>query len=125
MDRPRIDPHSRLVLALAGLMGAAGVALGAVAAHLTDSPALSLASSFLLFHAPAVIALCALPYRSRPLQLAAWGLILGATIFCGTLALEALTAIKMRPSPVPLGGSILILSWSLAAVALLRARPVR
>ena len=58
-------PVSRIVatkgcLALivgAGLIGAAGVALAAVAAHKIDSPALVTASSMLMIHAAAVVAI--------------------------------------------------------------------
>ena len=46
----------RLAIVLAGLMGAAGVVLGALAAHQGDTGRLGPASTMLLFHASAVIA---------------------------------------------------------------------
>jgi uncharacterized membrane protein YgdD (TMEM256/DUF423 family) len=65
---PRIS--ARLVPATASLMGAAGVALGALAAHMDGGQNLAVASSFLLFHAPAILAIAALAPRSRPIFMA-------------------------------------------------------
>lgn len=132
IDRPQAVSHprperifGRLVLAAAALMGAAGVALGAAAAHLPAAGNLSIASSFLLFHAPAVLAIRALPYRSRLLGWASWSLLLGAVLFAGTLALDRLAGLKISPSPAPLGGSLLILGWCVAALGFLGSRPIR
>ncbi|MEQ1718436.1 MAG: DUF423 domain-containing protein, partial [Hyphomicrobium sp.] len=53
-------PGGALALVLgAGLMGAAGVALSAVAAHHTQSPALITAAMMLMVHAAAVLAIAA------------------------------------------------------------------
>ena len=47
---------TRILVILAGLMGAAGVMLAAASAHLAHEGQLEAASSMLLFHAPAVLA---------------------------------------------------------------------
>ena len=46
----------RILVVLAGLMGAAGIALAAASAHQPDATRLASASSMLLFHATAVLA---------------------------------------------------------------------
>ena len=54
---------ARTLAALAGLMGASGVALAAMAAHLPDATRLGTASSMLLFHAAATLGAVALSER--------------------------------------------------------------
>ena len=109
----------RLPPAAAALMGAAGVALAAVAAHLEGAADLALAANFLLFHAPAVLALSAIAPRGGLIRLAQTGLIVGSLLFSGTLALDVLAGIQISPSPAPLGGGLTIMAWLLAAFAIL------
>jgi uncharacterized membrane protein YgdD (TMEM256/DUF423 family) len=53
----------RVLVILAGIMGAAGGMLAGGAAHLPDATRLASASSMLLFHAAAVLAIVALTER--------------------------------------------------------------
>ena len=53
------SPALRVPAAAAGLMGAGGVALAAMSAHLPDATRLAAASSMLLFHAAAVLGVLA------------------------------------------------------------------
>jgi len=113
-------------IALAGLMGAAGVVLAAAGAHVASGVGLESASSMLLFHACATIG-AALALRAemlwRPLGLAAAsGFVLGTVLFSGDLALRALTGNKLFPMAAPAGGMILIASWVLLSVAALVRR---
>ena len=79
----------KILLVLAGLMGAAGMALAAAAAHTAPGAGLDSAAYMLLFHAVAVIAGVALLQHGllwRPLSLfvlAAW--VLGAALFAGDI----------------------------------------
>ena len=50
----------RILIALGAIAGLAGVALSAAAAHVTGAGSLETAARFLLFHAPALLALAAL-----------------------------------------------------------------
>ena len=100
-------------------MGAAGVGLGATAAHLPGAASLAVASTFLLLHAVAVLALDPTPAPSRLTTAAKLLLIVGAVLFSGTLVLDNLAGLKIRPSPAPIGGSLLIFGWLVAALALL------
>jgi uncharacterized membrane protein YgdD (TMEM256/DUF423 family) len=112
-----------LLLALAGLMGAAGVALAAAAAHGASGAGLESASAMLLFHACAVMgAILAAQTRLAwpPLALtAAAGFVLGAALFSGDISLRALAGHRLFPMAAPSGGTLLIASWlALAAAAL-------
>jgi uncharacterized membrane protein YgdD (TMEM256/DUF423 family) len=114
-----------ILIALAGLMGAAGIVLAAAGAHVAPGAGLDSAASMLLFHAAAVIGGAALVQQGalwRPLALAvlaAW--VLGATLFSGDIALRAFTAHRLFPFAAPSGGFILIAAWlGLAGAALLR-----
>jgi uncharacterized membrane protein YgdD (TMEM256/DUF423 family) len=105
----------KLLLVLAGLMGAAGMVLAAAAAHAAPGAALDSAAYMLLFHAVAVIAGVALLQHGllwRPLSLlvlAAW--VLGAALFGGDLAMRAFAGHRLFPYAAPSGGTILIAAW--------------
>src|ERR1700681_4550284 len=80
----RAPMSSTSLIALAGLMGAAGVVLLAASAHAAPGAGLDSAGQMLLFHAAAVVATAAALHQGlvlRPLALAAAiGLIVGATV---------------------------------------------
>jgi uncharacterized membrane protein YgdD (TMEM256/DUF423 family) len=105
----------------AGLLGAAGVALSAVGAHLSGDPIVTTAAQFLLFHAGALLALIAImrPRRDFWLHLSATILLAGALLFSGDLALRALAHITLLRLAAPTGGLFLIAGWLIAGFALL------
>jgi uncharacterized membrane protein YgdD (TMEM256/DUF423 family) len=111
----------RLLVVLAGAMGAAGVALAAASAHQPDATRLASASSMLLFHAPAVLAAVLLVERRViHMQLglaAALGFVIAAALFAGDLTLRQYAGHSLFPMAAPTGGTLLILSWLLLAVA--------
>jgi len=111
-------------IALAGLYGAAGVALHAAAAH-GAGEALASAATMLLGHAPALVALAlaldAGRLAPRAGRIAIAGLALGVLIFAGAVALHQLAGLQPVPMAAPFGGSMIILSWILVAVAALAA----
>jgi uncharacterized membrane protein YgdD (TMEM256/DUF423 family) len=119
---------SMVLIALAGLMGAAGVVLLAAGAHAAPGAGLDGAGQMLLFHAAAVIALAAALTQGlafRPLaQAAALGLVVGATLFSADIAMRAFAGHRLFPFAAPSGGVILIASWlataGAAVVALVR-----
>jgi uncharacterized membrane protein YgdD (TMEM256/DUF423 family) len=116
----------RLLVALAGVMGAAGVILAAAAAHQPDATRLASASSMLLFHAPAVLAAVLLVERRViHMQLgfvAAFGFVIAAALFAGDLTLRQYAGHSLFPIAAPAGGTLLILSWLMLAVAALWPR---
>ena len=118
-----------ILIALAGLMGAAGVVLLAAGAHAAPGAGLDGAGQMLLFHAAAAIAAAAALHQGlvfRPLAIAAAiGFVVGATLFSGDIAMRALAGHRLFPMAAPSGGVILIASWlalgAAAVVALFRA----
>jgi uncharacterized membrane protein YgdD (TMEM256/DUF423 family) len=110
-----------IFIALAGLMGAAGVVLLAASAHAAPGAGLDSAGQMLLFHAAAVLAMTGVLHQGlvhRPLGLLAIaGLVLGALLFSGDLALRAFAGHRLFPMAAPTGGTILIVSWLVLAVA--------
>lgn len=111
----------RLAVVFAGLMGAAGVVLAAAAAHQPDASRLASASSMLLFHASAVIGAALLTghgIAQRHLGLTVtFGFIVGATLFAGDLAMRQYAGHGLFTMAAPTGGTLLILSWLVLAVA--------
>jgi uncharacterized membrane protein YgdD (TMEM256/DUF423 family) len=107
-----------LILAWAGLAGAAGVALAAVAAHKVESPALAIAAIMLTVHAAAAVSIVGVAIRvaREKLWQAAAVLMLGAaTLFSGDIALHTLADTHVFPFAAPTGGSLLIASWLIVA----------
>src|SRR5258707_701846 len=104
-------PMSVLVF-VACLMGAAGVALMAASAHAAPGAGLASAGSLLLFHAASVIAIVATLGQGlvwRPLGVAgAVGLVVGAMLFAADVAMRAYAGHRLFPMAAPTGGAILI-----------------
>jgi uncharacterized membrane protein YgdD (TMEM256/DUF423 family) len=111
----------RILVILAGVMGADGVILAAVAAHQPDATRLAAASSMLLFHSTAVLAVVALTERGvihgRIGIAAAWGFVIAAALFAGDLTLRQYAGHSLFPLAAPTGGTLLIASWLVLAVA--------
>jgi len=111
----------RILAALAGLIGASGVALAAAAAHLSSIPLLASAALMALVHAPALLAgLAALRVGILSKRLGLVGLIgvaLGVLLFSGDLTARAFLNAPLFPMAAPSGGTILIVSWIILALA--------
>jgi uncharacterized membrane protein YgdD (TMEM256/DUF423 family) len=118
MTQPRLF---RILIILAGIMGADGVVLAAASAHQTDATRLASASSMLLFHATAVLAAAALAERgvihARIGIAAAFGFVVAAGLFAGDLTLRQYAGHGLFPMAAPTGGTLLIISWLALAVA--------
>lgn len=112
---------SRLLVGLAAIMGACGVMLAAAAAHQPDATRLAAASSMLLFHASAVVAAIAVADRAiiqaKLGVAAAAGFVIATSLFAGDLALRQYAGHGLFPMAAPSGGTLLILSWLVLAVA--------
>ncbi|WOH65896.1 DUF423 domain-containing protein [Bradyrhizobium sp. BWA-3-5] len=111
----------RILIVLAAIMGADGVMLAAASAHGADASRLASASSMLLFHASAVLGTVVLAERAivhtRIGLVAAFGLVLGASLFAGDLTLRHYAGDGLFPMAAPTGGTLLIASWLALAVA--------
>jgi uncharacterized membrane protein YgdD (TMEM256/DUF423 family) len=111
----------RILVILAGIMGADGVILAALAAHQSDATRLVPASSMLLFHATAVLAVVALTERGivtvKGGLAAAFGFVVASVLFAGDLTLRQFAGHALFPMAAPTGGTLLIVSWLVLAVA--------
>jgi uncharacterized membrane protein YgdD (TMEM256/DUF423 family) len=111
----------RVIIVLAALSGLLGVALSAAAAHVTGGGSLTTAAQFLLFHAPALLALIALgaygTLDAKLARLAGFVLILGLILFCGDLSRRALSGVALAPMAAPAGGILLMIGWGLIGAA--------
>ena len=118
MAASRVD---RILIGLAGIMGADGVILAAASAHQADASRLAAASSMLLFHACAVLGTVALLERgvihARIGTMAAWGFVIADALFATDLSLRQYAGHSLFPFAAPTGGTLLILSWLALAVA--------
>ncbi len=107
----RVEKWRLLLVGMAGLMGASGVAAGAAAAHSGGGGALETASNYLLFHAATVIALTVNRHADRVLQGVASLMAVGCLVFSGDLASRVLAGIRLAPMAAPAGGLMLIAGW--------------
>jgi uncharacterized membrane protein YgdD (TMEM256/DUF423 family) len=111
----------RILVVLAAIMGADGVILAAASAHQADASRLASASSMLLFHAIAVLAIVALAGRGvidgRIGIAAAFGFVVASALFAGDLTLRQYAGHSLFSMAAPAGGSLLIVSWLMLAVA--------
>ena len=111
--RAAIQP---LTLFVAGILGAAGVALAAAASHGGDTHFLGSASTMCLAHAPALLALYAGYGRIRTAPLAAVLLGLGTLVFAGDLVSRHFGGSSLFPLAAPTGGFAMIAGWVVLAL---------
>jgi uncharacterized membrane protein YgdD (TMEM256/DUF423 family) len=116
-----VTKSGRILIVLAAIMGADGVILAAASAHQAEASRLASASSMLLFHACAVLAVTALIERAlvhaRIGLSAAFGFIIASALFAGDLTLRQYAGHGVFPMAAPTGGTLLIASWLAVAVA--------
>jgi uncharacterized membrane protein YgdD (TMEM256/DUF423 family) len=105
---------SPVLLLCSGLLGAAGVALAAAAAHAGGGPELTGAAMLLVIHAAALVGLSL--HGGRPLGLAGLGLAAGAALFAADLSARAFLGHRLFPSAAPTGGVLMIGGWLVVAL---------
>jgi uncharacterized membrane protein YgdD (TMEM256/DUF423 family) len=131
---------ARRIVAIAGILGATGVILGAYGAHgledvLQKNPAANaewlvkrldqfdVGVRYHLIHAVAMLALAALapPLSSRALRWITGCWLVGVLIFSGMLYLLVLTNTPVLGAIVPIGGVFLIVGWIAVVVSAWRS----
>lgn len=103
----------------AGLAGAAGVALAAAGAHGAGLSALTPAAQFLVMQAAAALAVIAVGlHASHPagFLIAALLLLVGVTLFSGSVTTHTLWGVRPFPMAAPTGGTIMIVGWLVLSV---------
>ncbi|MFC5066604.1 DUF423 domain-containing protein [Flaviflagellibacter deserti] len=112
---------SQFFIIVAGVFGALGVSLAAVASHTAGATSLGSASSMLLFHAPALLAIGLFGRASGPggltLNLGGLVLLVGAALFAGDLAMRFYKGTALFPMAAPTGGTMMIAGWAVIVVA--------
>ncbi|MDO1585237.1 DUF423 domain-containing protein [Rhizobium oryzicola] len=106
----------RVLLLLAGLLGAAGVALAAAASHGGDTRLLGSASAMCLAHAPVLLGLYLAQNRLRTALPAGLLLGLGTLLFTADLLMRHFTENGAFPLAAPSGGLLMIGGWLMLAL---------
>jgi len=122
--------NPRNTIALGMILMASAVALGAFGAHALKSMLIAsgrtetfeLAIRYLMFHALALIVLGTQVKQWSGLSKAAWLLVLGIFLFCGSLIVLSLTDQSLWGAVAPIGGSSLIAGWLVAAWTVFRSK---
>ena len=113
------------LLAIAGLLGALGVGLGAFAAHALggrlsagDLATFETAARYQMYHA---LALCIVGLLAgRAARAAGWLFVWGTVVFSGSLYLMALTGERWLGAVTPVGGAAFIAGWGSLALGAVR-----
>jgi uncharacterized membrane protein YgdD (TMEM256/DUF423 family) len=105
----------------AGVLGVWGVVMLAMGSHPPAIGILATGGQFLLFHAPAVIAVASQTRFGGVYQRAAIALLLaGPAIFAAGIVVHAASGM-MVPGLTPIGGGVTILGWLCVAIGALRS----
>ena len=111
--------------ACSGLMGGAGVMIGAAGAHVGGGDLARTAADFLMIHAAVILAASTLAALRRGADLllgtALGFLTVGSILFSGELALSGLAGWRPLPLAAPMGGLCLIGGWLALTVFGVRA----
>jgi uncharacterized membrane protein YgdD (TMEM256/DUF423 family) len=113
-DRPNFY---RLMLAIAGILGAIGIAAAAGASHAADAPLLGALALIALSQAPAVLALALFANNRRMLMASTALIAFGAVLFAADLAARHFLGSPLFPMSAPLGGLAMIAGWLLLVAA--------
>lgn len=109
------------LIAIGCLLAALAVAAGAFGAHMLkailDPPMLAVfetAVRYQMYHALGIIAvgLAGRLYEAPQIALAAWLLLAGVLLFCGSLYAVSLLGIRWLGAVTPVGGLAFIVGWS-------------
>lgn len=109
-----------VLVAIAGLMGSAGVVIAAAGAHLGGGDMARTAADFLLIHAALLLAASAwvrVGAGGSGVLIAALVLAASTCVFSADLALAALGGERPLPLAAPVGGFGMIVGWLLLALA--------
>lgn len=115
------DWFSRLIVAVAGILGLAGIIAAAAASHDGDERILGSLALIALTQAPAVLAL-GLYGSGMVFRVAAAVIAFGAVVFCADLAMRHFTGGRLFPMSAPLGGAAMIAGWLVVVLAAILTR---
>lgn len=105
----------------AGIMGFAGTIMLAMGAHAPATGLLATGGQFLLFHAPAVIAVASQTRFGGVYKRAALALLLvGPAIFGGEMAFHTASQSSALAALAAIGGGMTVLGWLCVAIGAIR-----
>lgn len=119
----------RVFFVLGALLGALGVAAGAFGAHALEQrlapdrmQLFELAARYQMLHALALLgaAWAVQRWPNGLTSASGWLLLIGVTIFCGTIYALAFGAPRILGAVTPIGGLALIVGWLLLMLGALR-----
>ncbi|MGX5735348.1 DUF423 domain-containing protein [Bosea thiooxidans] len=117
---------TRIHLALAALMGLAGVALLAAATHVASTAHVQTAGQILLFHASAVIGATAARkgghLHDGIARIALSAVVFGAVLFAADLSRRGFADAALFPRAAPTGGWFMLGGWLGLAIAAVSAK---
>lgn len=113
---PDLRTVNRIFPFLAGIFGAAGVALAAAASHGGDTRLLGSASTMCLAHAPVLLGLYLAEGRLRTSLVAGTLLGIGTLLFTFDLLSRHFLQASAFPMAAPIGGLLMIAGWLSIAV---------
>lgn len=115
-DRKSEGPE-RALLVVAAIMGAAGVAAAAYAAHGSAERMASAVALILLAHAPALLAIALLGNGNRILVLGGFLIAAGALLFSADLGLRMFSDTRLFANAAPIGGMAMMAGWLVTGVS--------
>lgn len=110
----------RVLIVAGGLCGAAGVGLSAAAAH-AGGASTGTAASFLLGHAPLLLAVGLMGWNAI-LRIGALVVLAGLALFAGDLLMRDFVGTRLFPMAAPSGGTLMIIGWFVVAMGGLAPR---
>src|SRR5438445_5614878 len=108
---PSRSGFDRFMLAVAGVLGATGIAAAAGASHGGDAPILGALALIALSQAPAILALALVGNHTRLGKASTTLIAFGAVVFAADLASRHFLGNRLFPLSAPLGGLAMIAGW--------------
>ena len=109
--KPVNQMPGRALMVLAALMGAAGVAAAAYAAHGSAERMAGAVALILLAHAPAMLTIALLGNGNRILALGGFVIATGALLFSADLGLRMFSDARLFANAAPTGGIAMMAGW--------------
>lgn len=123
MTERQDNSASRIILGLAGAVGALGVMAAARAGHGEDERLFESVAIICLAHGPALLAVALSGNTSRLVAVAGVILAAGTLLFTGDLLARQFLGYAAAPLLAPAGGAAMIAGWALFIAAALWRHP--